>query len=124
MKARSNPSNNSMSDVSPKDVKQLEVLKPHSTPSMWLRHKQSLDKEKRLEMTSRPIQKASSVKEERKEHNAQKMAKTTAKESERKSTKKMSGKHAEKKKHVHAPRNELHQEDQVEEGINWSDEDE
>merc|ERR1711976_521665 len=45
-----------LADVAPKDVKQLEVLRPHSAPSMGQRFKQSLEKEKRLEAASKPIQ--------------------------------------------------------------------
>merc|ERR1712070_802832 len=45
-----------LADVAPKDVKQLEVLKPHSAPSMGQRFKQSLEKEKRLEAASKPVQ--------------------------------------------------------------------
>lgn len=50
-----------LTDVAPKDVKQLEVLRPHSTPSMGQRHKRSLEKEKRLEVASKPIQSKSST---------------------------------------------------------------
>merc|ERR1712070_843765 len=51
-----------LADVAPKDVKQLEVLKPHSAPSMGQRFKQSLEKEKRLEAASKPIQSKKSAK--------------------------------------------------------------
>ena len=46
-----------LNDIAPKDVKRLEVLKPINTPSMGERYKQSIEKEKRLEAASRPIQK-------------------------------------------------------------------
>jgi hypothetical protein len=42
-----------LNDVAPKDVKQLEILKPINTPSMAERYKQALEKEKRLEAASR-----------------------------------------------------------------------
>ena len=35
-----------LNNVAPKDVKQLEVLRPHSIPSMGKRYNQSLEKEK------------------------------------------------------------------------------
>merc|ERR1711865_739184 len=46
-----------LNDVSPNDVKQLEVLRPVSIPSMGQRYKQSLEKEKRLEAVNKPLQK-------------------------------------------------------------------
>jgi hypothetical protein len=58
---RVNPNNKVMADLSPKNVKQLEILKPLSTPSMGRRHMDSLEKEKRLEMASRPIQSKAST---------------------------------------------------------------
>jgi hypothetical protein len=66
MNERVNPNNKLIADASPKDIKQLEILKPLSAPSMGRRHKESLEKEKRLEVASRPIQKkASTVKKDK-----------------------------------------------------------
>lgn len=56
MSERINPNNKQIADMSPKDIKQLEILRPRSAPLMGQRHKQSLEKEKRLEVASRPIQ--------------------------------------------------------------------
>lgn len=100
-----------LNDVAPKDVKQLEVLKPINTPSMAERYKQALEKEKRLEAASRP---------------AQKQSRKDEKKDEGDHTKKQSKK---KKKKEPAPRAQenaksLEQQDQVEEGINWSDDEE
>jgi hypothetical protein len=53
MNERVNPNNKLIVDTSPKDIKQLEILKPLSTPSVGLRHKASLEKEQRLEAASR-----------------------------------------------------------------------
>lgn len=102
-----------MNDVAPKDVKQLEVLKPITTPSMGERYKQSIEKEKRLEAATRPVQKATKSQERETEDPEEKKGK--------KKTKK-------KKKPVSASAmatdDALDQQDEVEEGINWSDEDE
>ena len=98
-----------LTDVAPKDVKQLEVLKPINTPSMGERFKQAIEKEKRLEAASRPTQKA-------------KQGEAT----EAKATKK-SKKSKKKKNKGPAPVQNpggLEQEDEVEEGINWSDDEE
>lgn len=100
-----------LNDVAPKDVKQLEILKPINTPSMAERYKQALQKEKRLEAASRPAQKQTS-----------KDGKKDEAENKKKQTKK-------KKKKEAAPRAQenakaLEQQDQVEEGINWSDDEE
>ena len=102
-----------LNDVAPKDVKQLEVLKPITTPSMGERYKQSIEKEKRLEAATRPVQKATKSQERETEDPEEKKGK--------KKTKK-------KKKPVSASAmatdDALDQQDEVEEGINWSDEDE
>jgi hypothetical protein len=99
-----------LNDVAPKDVKQLEVLKPVNTPSMGDRYKQAMEKEKRLEAASRPAQKQTS-----------KDGKKDEAENKKKQSK--------KKKKAPAPRAQenakaLEQQDQVEEGINWSDDEE
>ncbi len=104
-----------MNDIAPKDVKQLEILKPINTPSMGARYKQSIEKEKRLEAASRPIQKK--PEEKRKADEEVEEAPASKKKKRAKKNKKSvpSGKFDE---------NALDQEDQVEEGINWSDDDE
>jgi hypothetical protein len=106
-----------LNDVAPKDVKQLEVLKPLQTPSMGERHKQSLEKEKRQEVATRPVQKTTTHQQEEK-----------MKDSEGGPF----SKNKRKKKKVRAMASagesardgSLDQEDEVEEGINWSDEEE
>ena len=100
-----------LNDVAPKDVKQLEILKPINTPSMAERYKQALEKEKRLEAASRPAQKQSSKGENNDE--VEKKQKQPRK----------------KRKKEAAPRAQenakaLEQKDEVEEGINWSDDEE
>lgn len=102
-----------LNDVSPKDVKLLEVLKPMKTPSMGERYKQELEKEKRLEAASRPIQKTTKRKD-------------TEPAPEEKKTKKQKRKEKKKIKSIHGKFDEsaLAQADEVKEGINWSDDDE
>jgi hypothetical protein len=103
-----------LNDVAPKDVKQLEVLKPINTPSMGERYKQSIEKEKRLEAASRPIQKK--AEEKRKASEDAEDAPAKKKKKAKKNTKSNSrGKLDEEA---------LDQEDEVEEGINWSDDEE
>jgi hypothetical protein len=111
-----------LNDVSPKDVKQLEVLRPHSTPSMGQRYKLSLEKEKRLEAASKPIQKKTS---DGKNH------KNTRDETDNDEEKPKETKSKKKRKKnkrgettVDDVQGNIDQEDEVEEGINWSDDEE
>jgi hypothetical protein len=103
-----------LNDVSPKDVKQLEVLKPIKTPSMGERYKQALDKEKRLEAASRPVQKTSKSKE----------PKSETEEPAPKNKRKRAQKKKIKSQSLKVEEGALDQQDEVEEGINWSDDDE
>jgi len=106
-----------LNDVAPRDVKQLELLRPIHNPSMGARYKASLEKEKRLEVASRPIQKT-----------AQQAKKPNAEDSEEKKSNKR--KRSKKKKKSEAPKmsdvpkDALEQEDEVHEGIDWSDDEE
>lgn len=102
-----------LNDIAPKDVKQLEILKPINVPSMGVRFKQALEKEKRLDAASRPVQKQGGEKR-----------KSMDDEDKSSSKKKKS-----KKKRKQTPRGKLNEgaleeADQVEEGINWSDDEE
>jgi len=105
-----------LNDVAPKDVKQLEVLRPINTPSMGERFRQAIEKEKRLEVASRPIQK-------QKQEGGQDDGGETG--DAKKSNKKR--KRKDKKTDTKARKLDegaLVQQDTVEEGINWSDDDE
>jgi hypothetical protein len=103
-----------LSDVAPKDVKRLEILKPINAASMGVRFKQSLEKEKRLEVASRPVQKQSDGK--RKVSEDEDAAASSNKGAKKKNKKNKSvGK---------LDDSALDQDDQVEEGINWSDDEE
>jgi hypothetical protein len=119
-----------LQDVAPKDVKQLEVLRPVNVPPMGARFKELLAKEQRLEASSRPVQK----------HATTATAVTTTKtkkgdEAEvkdgpaRKKRKKSQGKGAaaatdSKAVTTKDDEGDLLQEDEIKEGIDWSDDEE
>mmetsp|Transcript_12090 Transcript_12090/g.28666 ORF Transcript_12090/g.28666 Transcript_12090/m.28666 type:complete len:840 (+) Transcript_12090:83-2602(+) len=110
-------------DVAPKDVKQLEVLRPHSIPSMGLRHKRSLEKEKRLEVASKPIQSKSGTgslsgreKENVELNDSTTRGSNTCELKNKKREKSKFDKLQEKRIPL------LDQADELVEGINWSDE--
>ena len=111
-----------LTDVAPKDVKQLEVLRLHSTPSMGQRYKQSLEKEKRLEAASKPVQskRSSDLK------NTQKNVENSNHKSKNKESKssKRKGRKSEVDVALERGNTSPNQADKVEEGINWSDEEE
>jgi hypothetical protein len=114
-----------LNDVAPKDVKQLEVLKPLQVPSMGERYTQSLEKEKRLEVASRPLQKtvsssSTSIPNDEVNDNNDAPAGSKTKKSK---TKNKIGKTASAAGGAIVD-GALDQEDEVEEGINWSDDDE
>jgi hypothetical protein len=98
-------------DLAPRDVRQLEILRPTSTPSMSERYKQAIEKEKRLEVASRPAQKQQAVKVEE----ATKEQATKKKKPKKKKKVGPLGQSNEKA---------LDEEDEVEEGIDWSDDEE
>jgi hypothetical protein len=81
-------------------------------PSMGERYKKSLEKETRLEAASRPLQKTSKAEEPKKD------------ESEKKSKKRKRSKKKVAPKILNVPENALDEEDEVQEGINWSDDEE
>lgn len=109
-----------LTDVAPKDVKQLEVLKPINTPSMSERFKKSIEKEKRLEVASRPIQKTNKQKQEANDDEAE--DEPIVGRNKRKRNKKSNK--TEKSAIAKFDEGALKQEDEVEEGINWSDDEE
>jgi hypothetical protein len=114
-----------LADVAPKDVKQLEVLRPSSAPSMGQRYKQSLEKEKRLEAASKPIQsKSSSVSNSSKKENSgsNDNEKNVSKTGEKKKRKKRGKSKVDEA--IEQGKTSLDQADEVEEGINWSDDEE
>jgi nucleolar complex protein 2 len=103
-----------LNDVAPRDVKQLELLKPMNTPSMGARYKQALEKEKRLEAATRPLQKTAKA-EEPKDDSEGKKSKTKKRSKNKKKSIPNIG---------DIPEDALEQEDEVQEGINWSDDEE
>ena len=100
-----------LNDVAPKDVKQLELLRPIKTPSMGERLKQLLEKEKRLEAASRPLQKTTQVEKASDDSEGKKKSKKKKRSAKKKAA-----------PVVDVPENALEEEDEVEEGIDWSDE--
>ena len=123
-----------LQDVAPKDVKQLEVLRPVNTPSMGERYKAMIEKEKRLEAATRPVQKHTekSKKQLQKETNdssdEDEDVVTSSKTKKKKKSKAASmlakKKAAEEAKAKLAATNEdevMGEEDEVKEGIDWSD---
>lgn len=112
-----------LADVAPKDVKQLEVLRPSSAPSMGQRYKQSLEKEKRLEAASKPIQsKSSSASTSNKKENSGSNDNEEKKTSVKKKRKKRGKSKVDEA--IEQGNTSLDQADEVEEGINWSDDEE
>lgn len=105
-----------LQDIAPKDVKQLEILKPVNKPSMSERYQQALEKEKRLEAASRPIvQKKQSKRKSGEEEEDEPLVSSKKQKRSKKNKKKATptGKYDE---------GALDQQDEVEEGIDWSDE--
>ena len=109
-----------LTDVAPKDVKQLEVLKPIGAPDMEMRFRQSIEKEKRLEVASRPIQKVKPV--AKKEENDEEVRGKLPEKADKKRKGAVKGKEVRKK--VRVDESDLDQKDTLEEGINWSDDEE
>lgn len=113
-----------LADVAPKDVKQLEVLRPHSAPSMGQRFKQSLEKEKRLEAASKPIQsKSKNSATAKTSKNDESEEKAPSKASKKKKNNKQKRK-SEVDEALEKGNTSIDQADEVEEGINWSDDEE
>lgn len=92
----------------PKDIKRLEVLKPTSEPNMGARHDASIAKEKRLEEVTRPATAKRSQQEAKKE---EKTSKKPAKKKQK----------VEVNKADLANTGALEEDDEVAEGINWSE---
>ena len=112
-----------LADVAPKDVKQLEVLRPHSAPSMGQRFKQSLEKEKRLEAASKPIQ-SKSKNSTKTSKNDESEEKAPSKASKKKKKNKKQKRKSEVDEALEKGNTSIDQADEVEEGINWSDDEE
>jgi hypothetical protein len=96
----------------PKDIKRLEVLKPTSEPGMGARHDAAIAKEKRLEEVTRPATATNKRSQEEAEPEKE----------ERKANKKQAKKRkVEVNKADLANTEALEEDDEVAEGINWSD---
>eukprot|EP00978_Attheya_sp_CCMP212_P036281 scaffold163203_cov53-Attheya_sp.AAC.6 len=104
----------------PKDVKRLEALKPPTAPSMLDRYEVSIAKEKRLEAASQPVVSSKTIassKNKIEEEKQEPRKKLTSREKKQ------------KKKLIPAIETDLkntgalQEDDEVEEGIDWSDSD-
>lgn len=111
-----------LADVAPNDVKQLEVLRPYSVPSMGQRYKQSLEKEKRLEAAIKPVQSKTSSSRSRSEKEKSEGNDNEKKGSKNNEKKKKNRSKSEVDRALEQGNTSLDQADDVEEGINWSDE--
>ena len=109
-----------LTDIAPKDVKQLEVLRPVNAPSMGERFKQAIEKEKRLEVASRPIQKKRKQEERNEEEDDEEGVKHQSKAAKKRKRK---AKNAESKRGK-LDESALNQQDTLKEGIDWSDDEE
>ena len=109
----------------PKDVKMLECLRPPSAPTMNERHKRALDKEaKRILATTPPAGKTPAPRED--PSDSEEDDSSVEETVKVKKGKKASKKKLTKSTGVKAKENPaaLDQEDEVQEGINWSDDEE
>lgn len=107
----------------PKDIRRLEVLKPNNTPSMGERYDMAIAKERRLEVASQPVvSKAAKAKAQRAkdameaEIEAAKAENAVPKKANRKDRKKRVKYDESALLNVEA----LEEEDEVQEGIDWS----
>ena len=122
----------------PKDIRRLEALKPTNTPSMGKRYEASVAKEKRLEAATQPVMKAKakttpnadSQSSKQKSGNKRKSDEVNNEsDSEEESKKRKKTKPKAKKKRAVVNEADLKnvealkEEDEVEEGIVWSDSD-
>jgi hypothetical protein len=118
----------------PKDVRRLEALKPTNAPSMGKRYDASVAKEKRLEVATQPLMKAKAkaspdangggIKNKRKSEEVNNESDSEEEEQKRKKNKPRSKKrkavvNEADLKNVDA----LKEEDEVKEGVVWSDSD-
>ncbi|KAI2510547.1 Noc2p family [Fragilaria crotonensis] len=92
----------------PKDVKRLEALKPSGEPSMGDRYEAAVGKEKRLEEATRPAAKIKSVPKETEVHDEDDVPSSQSSKKKQKTGIALSAEDA------------MAQEDEVEEGVDWS----
>ena len=112
-------------EEAPKDIRRIEVLKPNNVPSMGERYEMATAKEKRLEAAEQPVLSAASQRKAQEEKKAQEQAEKKERQKANRHEKKL------KKKKLKMEVNEedlknvgaLKEEDEVEEGIDWSDSD-
>ena len=105
----------------PKDVKRLEILKPGGVPRMGKRHETALSKEKRLEMVARPLTKIDLPSQGADKKETEKEAKVPL-PTKKMGEKKMAETKRTKKKSEISETEVMEQEDSLQEGVDWSDE--
>lgn len=122
----------------PKDVRRLEALKPTNTPSMGERYEASVAKEKRLEAATQPVMKAKAKaspdtngEDKKKKSGNKRKSEEVDDESDSEEKEQKRKKNKPKSKKKAAVVNEadlknveaLEEEDEVKEGVVWSDSD-
>mmetsp|Transcript_4939 Transcript_4939/g.6378 ORF Transcript_4939/g.6378 Transcript_4939/m.6378 type:complete len:859 (+) Transcript_4939:142-2718(+) len=111
-------------EEAPKDIKRLEVLKPNNVPSMGERYEMAIAKEKRLETAEQPILSKAAKAKARKEKQAEEQKKAReAAVAKRKLDAQQSKKKKQKIEINESDLNNveaLEEDDEVEEGIDWS----
>ena len=113
-------------EEAPKDIKRIEVLRPNNVPSMGERYEMAVAKEKRLETAEQPVLSEAAKKKAKDEKIAQEQktqkegAKTVHNYNKSKKTKDKVQVNKDDLNNVDA----LKEEDEVEEGIDWSESEE
>merc|ERR1711865_1224759 len=115
-----------LQDLAPKDIKLLEVLRPPTVPRMGRRHKISLDKEKALDIANKPVQAKGVGTHPRPTttaatHDEDADDDADPNNKKRKKNKRRKRQLATANALLDTNRDALAQQDEVEDGINWSD---
>ncbi len=113
-------------EEAPKDIKRIEILRPNEVPSMGERYEMAIAKENRLEIAEQPV-----LSEAAKRKAAQEKLAVEKEEKKKERKKKLENEKRSKKKKEKLQLNEedlnnveaLDEQDEVEEGINWSSDD-
>ena len=118
-----------LQDLAPKDIKLLEVLRPPTVPRMGRRHTISLEKEKALDMANKPVQSKGVVPTKKGGRGGAAVSTTNDEDADADPNTKKRKKNKRRKRQLATAnalldtnRDALAQQDEVEDGINWSDE--
>lgn len=115
-----------LQDLAPKDIKLLEVLRPPTVPRMGRRHTISLEKEKALDIANKPVQSKGVVPTKKGGGGGAAVSTTNDADADpntkkRKKNKRRKRQLATANALLDKNRDALAQQDEVEDGINWSD---